>query len=71
MGIGIACHFARHGHRVRLYDTDPTRLAEVPAVAAAILHELEESGQQAAHQQEVVARLTGTPALAIWRTPRC
>jgi 3-hydroxybutyryl-CoA dehydrogenase len=30
MGIGIACHFARHGHRVRLYDTDPTRLAEVP-----------------------------------------
>ena len=24
MGIGIACHFARHGHRVRLYDTDPS-----------------------------------------------
>ena len=62
MGIGIACHFARHGHRVRLYDTDPTRLAEVPAVAAAILHELHESGQfDAAHQQEVVV---GTASLS-------
>ena len=28
MGVGIACHFARHGHTVRLYDTDPQRLAE-------------------------------------------
>ncbi|HID4387475.1 TPA: 3-hydroxyacyl-CoA dehydrogenase NAD-binding domain-containing protein, partial [Klebsiella pneumoniae] len=37
MGVGIACHFARHGHAVRLYDTDPQRLAEVPAVASAIL----------------------------------
>lgn len=65
MGIGIACHFARHGHRVRLYDTDPTRLAEVPAVAAAILHELQESGQfDAAHQQAVLARLTGTTSLS-------
>ncbi|MBZ4364816.1 hypothetical protein LAM67_27225, partial [Mycobacterium tuberculosis] len=36
MGVGIACHFARHGHAVRLYDTDPQRLAEVPAVASAI-----------------------------------
>lgn len=34
MGVGIACHFARHGHVVRLYDTDPQRLAEVPAVPA-------------------------------------
>ena len=41
MGVGIACHFARHGHAVRLYDTDPQRLAEVPAVASAILRELE------------------------------
>ncbi|HAT1612741.1 TPA: 3-hydroxyacyl-CoA dehydrogenase family protein [Raoultella planticola] len=65
MGIGIACHFARHGHRVRLYDTDPTRLAEVPAVAAAILHELQESGQfEAAHQQAVLARLAGTTSLS-------
>ena len=46
MGVGIACHFARHGHVVRLYDTDPQRLAEVPAVASAILCELEASGQQ-------------------------
>ncbi|PLL91568.1 3-hydroxybutyryl-CoA dehydrogenase, partial [Klebsiella pneumoniae] len=37
MGVGIACHFARHGHAVRLYDTEPQRLAEVPAVASAIL----------------------------------
>ncbi|MDU4421102.1 3-hydroxyacyl-CoA dehydrogenase family protein [Raoultella planticola] len=65
MGIGIACHFARHGHRVRLYDTDPSRLAEVPAVAAAILHELQESGQfDAAHQQAVLARLAGTTNLS-------
>ncbi|MEX9823681.1 3-hydroxyacyl-CoA dehydrogenase family protein [Raoultella planticola] len=65
MGIGIACHFARHGHRVRLYDTDPLRLAEVPAVAAAILHELQESGQfDAAHQQAVLARLAGTTSLS-------
>ena len=45
MGVGIACHFARHGHAVRLYDTDPQRLAEVPTVAGAILRELEVSGQ--------------------------
>ncbi|HHT0125377.1 TPA: 3-hydroxyacyl-CoA dehydrogenase family protein [Raoultella planticola] len=65
MGIGIACHFARHGHRVRLYDTDPSRLVEVPAVAAAILHELQESGQfDAAHQQAVLARLAGTTSLS-------
>ncbi|HHT7472985.1 TPA: 3-hydroxyacyl-CoA dehydrogenase family protein [Raoultella planticola] len=65
MGIGIACHFARHGHRVRLYDTDPSRLAEVPAVAAAILHELQESGQfDVAHQQAVLARLAGTTSLS-------
>lgn len=64
MGIGIACHFARHGHRVRLYDTDPARLAEVPAVAAAILHELHESGQfDATLEQAVLARLAGTPHL--------
>ena len=46
MGVGIACHFARHGHAVRLYDTDPQRLAEVPAVASAILRELEASGHR-------------------------
>ena len=64
MGVGIACHFARHGHAVRLYDTDPQRLAEVPAVASAILRELEASGQQdPADRDAVLARLTPTPAL--------
>ena len=64
MGVGIACHFARHGHVVRLYDTDPQRLAEVPAVASAILRELEASGQQdPADRDAVLARLTPTPAL--------
>lgn len=64
MGVGIACHFARHGHAVRLYDTDPQRLAEVPAVASAILRELEASGQQdPADRDAVLARLTPTPTL--------
>ncbi len=64
MGVGIACHFARHGHTVRLYDTDPQRLAEVPAVASAILCELEASGQQdPADRDAVLARLTPTPTL--------
>ncbi len=64
MGVGIACHFARHGHAVRLYDTDPQRLAEVPAVASAILRELEASGQQApADRDAVLACLTPTPTL--------
>ncbi|HHC1130413.1 TPA: 3-hydroxyacyl-CoA dehydrogenase family protein [Klebsiella pneumoniae] len=64
MGVGIACHFARHGHTVRLYDTDPQRLAEVPAVASAILCELVASGQQdPADRDAVLARLTPTPTL--------
>ena len=64
MGVGIACHFARHGHAVRLYDTDPQRLAEVPAVASAILCELEASGQQdPVDRDAVLARLTPTPTL--------
>lgn len=65
MGIGIACHFARHGHQVRLYDTDPARLAEVPTVATAILHELHDSGQfDIATQPAVLARLFGTRHLS-------
>lgn len=64
MGVGIACHFARYGHPVRLYDTDPQRLAEVPTVAGAILRELEASGQQdPADRDAVLSRLTPTPAL--------
>lgn len=31
MGVGIACHFARHGHTVRLYDTDPARVGRFQA----------------------------------------
>lgn len=64
MGVGIACHLARHGHVVRLYDTDPQRLAEVPAVASAILRELEASGQQdPADRDAVLARLTPASTL--------
>ena len=47
MGVGIACHFARHGHAVRLYDTDPARVSpRFQAVAAAILRELGEPASQ-------------------------
>ncbi|MCM5962171.1 3-hydroxyacyl-CoA dehydrogenase NAD-binding domain-containing protein [Klebsiella pneumoniae] len=38
MGVGIACHFARHGHAVRLYDTDPRvspRFRQWPAPSCA------------------------------------
>lgn len=72
MGVGIACHFARHGHAVRLYDTDPQRLAEVPTVAGAILRELEASGQQdPADRDAVLSRLTLPRRCKRWRTPRC
>ena len=58
-GLATLC-----GHTVRLYDTDPQRLAEVPAVASAILCELEASGQQdPADRDAVLARLTPTPTL--------
>ncbi|HFD2063634.1 TPA: 3-hydroxyacyl-CoA dehydrogenase family protein [Serratia marcescens] len=45
MGVGIATHFIRHGHEVMLYDPDPQRLAEAPAVASGILAELSDVGQ--------------------------
>ncbi|MBH2910880.1 3-hydroxyacyl-CoA dehydrogenase family protein [Serratia marcescens] len=45
MGVGIATHFIRHGHEVLLYDRDPQRLAEAPAVASGILAELSDVGQ--------------------------
>lgn len=64
MGIGIACHFARQGYAVRLYDTDPQRIADIPALAGAVLTELEETGQCAtADRQPVLSRLTGTTRL--------
>jgi 3-hydroxybutyryl-CoA dehydrogenase len=64
MGVGIACHFARHGHAVCLYDTDPGRIGDIPGVATAILRELEECGQfDPAQRAAVLARLSGATAL--------
>lgn len=65
MGIGIATHFARHGRPVLLYDTDPARLAEVPAAVGSILAELAAAGL--ADPQEsaaTLARLHTTNELA-------
>lgn len=45
MGVGIATHFIRHGHEVLLYDPDPQRRMEAPAVASGILAELSDVGQ--------------------------
>lgn len=45
MGVGIATHFIRHGHEVLLYEPDPQRRAEAPAVASGILAELSDVGQ--------------------------
>ncbi|WEE05316.1 3-hydroxyacyl-CoA dehydrogenase family protein [Serratia marcescens] len=45
MGVGIATHFIRHGHEVLLYDPDPQRREEAPAVASGILAELSDVGQ--------------------------
>ncbi|WJV41078.1 3-hydroxyacyl-CoA dehydrogenase family protein [Raoultella terrigena] len=65
MGVGIACHFARHGHRVRIYDTDPARIAEIAAVANAILNELQDAGQfDAANRAAALDNLRGTTALS-------
>ncbi len=65
MGVSIACHFARHGHAVRLYDTDPA--ASRRGSGSGQRHpvcELEASGQQdPADRDAVLARLTPTPTL--------
>ncbi len=45
MGVGIATHFIRHGHEVLLYDPDPQRRVEAPAVVSGILAELSDVGQ--------------------------
>ncbi|TXE66440.1 3-hydroxyacyl-CoA dehydrogenase family protein [Serratia nematodiphila] len=45
MGVGIATHFIRHGHEVLLYEPDPQRREEAPAVASGILAELSDVGQ--------------------------
>nr|WHS71100.1 3-hydroxyacyl-CoA dehydrogenase family protein [Serratia marcescens] len=61
MGVGIATHFIRHGHEVLLYDLDPQRLAEAPAVASGILAELSDVGQFDNDEREAaLARLRVT-----------
>ena len=61
MGVGIATHFIRHGHEVLLYDPDPQRLAEAPAVASGILAELSDVGQfDNAERDAALARLRVT-----------
>lgn len=61
MGVGIATHFIRHGHEVLLYDPDPQRLAEAPAVASGILAELSDVGQFDNDEREAaLARLRVT-----------
>lgn len=44
-GIGIATHFARHGHEVLLFYPSAEQLAGVPAAARAILTELADAGR--------------------------
>ncbi|MBB3102607.1 3-hydroxyacyl-CoA dehydrogenase family protein [Azomonas macrocytogenes] len=64
MGVGIATHFARHGHSVLLYDPSPERLAEVADEAQAILAELADADQfDHVQTNEVLARLRTTQQL--------
>ncbi|HAT5000972.1 TPA: 3-hydroxyacyl-CoA dehydrogenase family protein [Serratia marcescens] len=61
MGVGIATHFIRHGHEVLLYEPDPHRRAEAPAVASGILAELSDVGQFDNDEREAaLARLRVT-----------
>lgn len=61
MGVGIATHFIRHGHEVLLYDPDPQRRVEAPAVASGILAELSDVGQFDNDEREAaLARLRVT-----------
>ncbi|HEM7579462.1 TPA: 3-hydroxyacyl-CoA dehydrogenase family protein [Serratia marcescens] len=61
MGVGIATHFIRHGHEVLLYELDPQRRVEAPAVASGILAELSDVGQFDRDEREAaLARLRVT-----------
>ncbi|MEL5504451.1 3-hydroxyacyl-CoA dehydrogenase family protein [Serratia ureilytica] len=61
MGVGIATHFIRHGHEVLLYESDPQRRVEAPAVASGILAELSDVGQFDRDEREAaLARLRVT-----------
>ena len=62
MGVGIATHFIRHGHEVLLYDPDPQRRVEAPAVASGILAELSDVGHFDNYERDaalVRLRVTG------------
>ncbi|HIE0015873.1 TPA: 3-hydroxyacyl-CoA dehydrogenase family protein [Serratia marcescens] len=64
MGVGIATHFIRHGHEVLLYEPDPQRRVEAPAVASGILAELSDVGQFDRDEREAaLARLRVTGEL--------
>ncbi|CAI2782652.1 3-hydroxybutyryl-CoA dehydrogenase [Serratia marcescens] len=59
--MGIATHFIRHGHEVLLYEPDPQRRVEAPAVASGILAELSDVGQFDRDEREAaLARLRVT-----------
>ncbi|WP_414161865.1 3-hydroxyacyl-CoA dehydrogenase family protein [Serratia sp. BNK-10] len=61
MGVGIATHFIHHGHEVLLYEPDPQRRVEAPAVASGILAELSDVGQFDRDEREAsLARLRVT-----------
>ncbi|MEL5558388.1 3-hydroxyacyl-CoA dehydrogenase family protein [Serratia ureilytica] len=61
MGVGIATHFIRHGHEVLLYEPNPQRRVEAPAVASGILAELSDVGQFDRDEREAaLARLRVT-----------
>lgn len=64
MGMGIATHCARFGHNVWLYDTDSTRIADIPVVAGGILDELIVTGQlTATDKTQIISRLKGSTSL--------
>lgn len=64
MGVGIATHFARHGHDIWLYDTDSARISEIPDMAGGILDELIAAGQfSASDRSQVIQRLKGSTSL--------
>ncbi|MFY3770904.1 3-hydroxybutyryl-CoA dehydrogenase [Providencia manganoxydans] len=64
MGVGIAVHFARHGHPIWLYDTDEARIVEAKVVASTILDELIATELFSPNdKQQVIQRLYGTTRL--------
>lgn len=65
MGVGIATHFARHGHSVLLRDVSAERLSDVSAIAGSILEELSAVALfEPSQTKAVLSRITTTDALA-------